>query len=80
MIASGQFETGSLIPESGTYRVVHAAHRLPSEVSLVRGEKFPRCAKCSDRVIFQLIRANSEKFHYQPMALYELPVLDENES
>lgn len=80
MIASGQFETGSLIPASGTYRVIHAAHRLPSEVSLVRGEKFPRCAKCSEAVIFQLVRANSGKFLYQPMAIYELPVLEEDES
>lgn len=80
MIASGEFETGSLIPESGVYRVIHGAYRLPSEVTLVKGEKFPRCAKCGDGVIFQLVRATPERFLYQPMAVYELPALDEDES
>ena len=80
MIASGAFETGSLIPENGTYRVIHGAHRLPSEVTLVKGQKFPRCAKCADGVVFQLIHATPERFVYQPMAVYELPALDGDES
>ena len=74
-----QFETGSVIPENGTYRVIHAAHRLPTEVTLVKGEKFPRCAKCADAVRFTLVQATPGKFIYQPMAIYELPVLDEDE-
>lgn len=79
MNGGDQFETGSVIPESGTYRVIHAAHRLPAEVTLVKGEKFPRCAKCADAVRFALIQATPGKFIYQPMAIYELPVLDEDE-
>ena len=79
MNSGDQFETGSVIPESGTYRVIHAAHRLPAEVTLVKGEKFPRCAKCADAVRFALIQATPGKFIYQPMAIYELPVLDEDE-
>lgn len=79
MNVEDQFETGAVIPETGTYRVIHPAHRLPAEVTLVKGEKFPRCAKCADAVRFTLIQATPGKFIDQPMAVYELPELDEDE-
>src|SRR3569623_1634821 len=52
-IGKEMFKTGQNVPESGIYRVVHAEHRLPHEVTLLRGEAFPRCAKCADQVEFE---------------------------
>jgi hypothetical protein len=74
------FRTGELIPESGIYRVVHAGHRLPHEVTLLRDEYFPKCAKCHDAVAFELVRgvALAEDLEHQQIRLYELPVLDED--
>jgi hypothetical protein len=70
-----EFETGSFIPTSGIYSVSHSAHKLPSEVALVKSQQFPRCAKCDVPVTFMLIRAVHSSFH--PMHIYELPVLDD---
>jgi hypothetical protein len=49
-------ETGQEVPSSGIYRVVHAEHRLPTEVVLIAGNKFPRCGKCANAVEFELIK------------------------
>jgi hypothetical protein len=75
------FGTDEIIPNSGIYRVFHQRHRLPHEVTLLRDERFPKCAKCQDAVSFELIRAvtftdDSLELHPQ-IRLYELPVLDE---
>lgn len=43
------------VPESGVYRVFHGDHRLAHEVTLLRGETFPRCRTCGDTVHFQLL-------------------------
>lgn len=51
-----EFKTGADVSASGIYRVNHAAHRLSFEVALFKGEKFPRCARCSDAVSFWLVR------------------------
>jgi hypothetical protein len=73
------FRTGEVIPASGIYRVVHSEHRLPHEVTLLRDEYFPKCAKCHDSVTFQLVRgvAFAEEQENQQIRLYELPVLDD---
>lgn len=71
------FETGALVTESGIYRVMHSEHRLPHEATCLAGDKFPRCAKCSAAVKFELLRAApllQTSYH-----LYELPVLDQKE-
>ena len=76
----GRFKTGGAIPQNGIYQVYHRAHRLPHEVTLLKGEKFPKCQKCSDAVRFKLVRA----LNYQTavkdtswrVTLYELPVLE----
>lgn len=47
---------GDVVPESGIYRVTHAAHRLPHEVTLLKGQAFPRCSHCAVKVIFEPIR------------------------
>ena len=74
----GSFNTGSIIPESGIYRVIHSAHRLPHEVTLLKGETFPKCQKCAETVTFELVRAlKFTRFAWQ-VCLYELPVLEED--
>ena len=76
------FRTGEVIKESGIYRVHHGSHRLPHEVTVLQGQRFPRCAKCDDAVMFELIQAAEpyvpENKETLRIYLYELPVLDED--
>ena len=73
------FRTGETIRESGIFRVHHLQHRLPHEVTLLQGQKFPRCAQCDDGVQFELVLAAPADFtpDHKDMRiyLYELPVL-----
>jgi hypothetical protein len=80
-MSGGRFKTGDAIPKSGIYRVMHSAHRLPHEVTLLKGEKFPKCQKCTDAVTFTLIRALNYRtvvteFSWR-VRLYELPVVED---
>ena len=50
-------QTGQEVPQSGIYQVKHDAHRLPHEVVLLAGNKFPRCGKCARAVEFELVKA-----------------------
>ncbi len=52
---SPMFRTGQKVPESGIYRVVHAEHRLPHEVTLIKDTEFPRCSKCKEHVTFEIV-------------------------
>jgi hypothetical protein len=72
-----RYRTGQSIPTSGIYRVEHQQHRAPHEVTLLRGEEFPRCARCGDRVEFELVKAAPDLAN-RPFAihLYEIPDLD----
>ena len=75
------FTTGQHIPESGIYRVKHDQHRVPNEVTLLKGQDFPRCGKCGDRVLFELLVAAPD-IYADPdfkVVLYELPALSELE-
>jgi hypothetical protein len=80
MLAGSVFATGSVIPESGIYRVIHARHRLPHEVTLVEGQQFPRCSKCQSDVVFELIHPAPSIQADQSfrVVLYELPVLEDD--
>jgi hypothetical protein len=81
MSAAGkQFRCGEKILESGIYRVVHDGHRLPHEVTLLRGQLFPKCIKCDALVYFELIRGAPD-ITLAPfkVALYALPVDDDEE-
>lgn len=73
------FTTGQQIPQSGIYAVRHANHRLPHEVTLLKGEEFPRCGKCLDRVRFELLRVAADIYSHSEfqIRLYELPELPE---
>ena len=74
-------KTGQQIPESGVYKVIHQQHRLPHEVTLLKDETFPRCAKCGDRVVFELVHAapyRRDGIAFQ-VQVYALPDLDDEE-
>jgi len=71
--------TGEVVPTTGIYAVYHAEHRLPHEVILVGGDKFPRCSKCGSSVRFGLVRMARAEFEYYPVRVYELPDLDDEE-
>jgi hypothetical protein len=51
------YKTGEVAPYSGIYRVMHSEHRLPHEVTLLRGHSFPPCSQCGNNVTFNLLRA-----------------------
>jgi hypothetical protein len=79
-----RYKTGEEIPASGVYHVTHSAHRLPHEVMLLRGERFPKCQQCSGTVTFRLLRAATESSRDEKrlkfnVALYELPVLGDDD-
>ena len=77
------FRTDEVVPQSGIYRVRHSSHRVPHEVTLLRDQYFPRCARCDTAVIFELVRAvpdESETAILSPrIYLYELPVFEDDE-
>ena len=70
------YRTGESVPVTGVYSVTHDGHRLPHEVLILKNERFPRCAKCSDAVVFTLLRPVPDipkDFSYR---LFELPVFE----
>lgn len=77
-----RLKTGEPIPASGIYRVHHAAHRLPHEVTLIKDEIFPRCQKCRDAVEFEPVILAEEWQGMPPVrgiVVYELPEIGEVE-
>jgi hypothetical protein len=79
-VPEGRFTTGCIAPETGIYRVVHAGHRLPHEVIILRGQVLPKCSKCSGSVLFELAHAAPDLFQSSICRIYELPELEEKES
>ena len=53
------YRAGDAIPKSGIYRVYHLNHRVSHDVTLLRGEIFPRCEQCGNATHFELLRAAS---------------------
>ncbi len=51
------FSPGENVPESGIYRVTHRRHRVPHEITVLAGQKFPVCRRCGLQVSFELIRS-----------------------
>ena len=51
------FRPGEMAPESGVYRVVHHAHRLPHDVTIEKGTAFPACVRCDARARFVFLQA-----------------------
>lgn len=54
--AEQAFKAGDHAPESGVYTVVHADHRRAHAATIFKGERFPVCGKCGDKVRFVLYR------------------------
>jgi hypothetical protein len=77
-----RFKSGDTIPESGLYKVHHAQHRLPHQVTLLEGQTFPPCAKCRDEVRFELVRVLPALARERRgcVSLYALPVLEDEEA
>jgi hypothetical protein len=74
--------SGDIAQETGIYRVFHAEHRLSHEVTVLQGEQFPICSKCSVQVHFELIRSaplagRDGEFR---IVLNSLPVIADEES
>lgn len=46
---------GEQVLAAGIYRVVHDGHRDSHEVVLKRGDMFPACQQCSEKVRFELV-------------------------
>lgn len=57
-----RFTPGQVVPSNGVYRVLHAKHRAPHEVTLLEGQKFPPCRRCGEDVRFELVVAA----HHEP--------------
>lgn len=75
------YKSSETIPVSGVYRVIHAQHRLPHEVTLIAGQTFPPCIKCHEEVRFELVRElpSLTRERRGNVSLYSLPVLDDDE-
>ncbi len=73
------YETGTVIPVTGIYRVVHSAHRLPHEALIIQGQRFPKCQKCGDVVFFELIHPAADLFSHITYSICEIPVIEEDE-
>ena len=72
------FRTSEIVPDSGIYRVTHAEHRLPHEVTLLKGAAFPRCSKCKEAVTFMVVALapRLDKLR-ERVTLYQLPDMDD---
>ncbi|HEY7406042.1 MAG TPA: hypothetical protein VIB39_21125 [Candidatus Angelobacter sp.] len=79
MVPKNPHSTDDVVPATGIYVVHHAEHRLPHEVILVGGDRFPRCSKCRTAVTFSLIHEAHAGSEYHPVRIYELPDLDDEE-
>ena len=77
-----ELRTGGSVPASGIYRVSHPQHRLPTEVTLLKDQSFPRCSRCAEPVYYTLERSAPADIspHRFTVTLYELPELGEDES
>lgn len=57
------FKPGFPVPKDGMYWVHHYQHRVPHLSYLKAGEKFPVCAKCGERVRFEIAPEHSAAAH-----------------
>jgi hypothetical protein len=80
MVKRPRFHTDEIIRQSGIYKVRHKKHRLPHDVTLLRGQYFPRCAHCDTAVVFELEKAAMDEAEAgtSQIRLYELPVIEDD--
>ncbi len=65
-------ETGLEVKESGIYRVYHREHRLAHEVTLVAGQRFPRCGRCRGAVKFELVKSAPYLSNRAPVIVHHM--------
>ena len=53
------YRPGDRAPDSGIYRVVHHAHRLPHDVTIAKDTVLPACARCGEHVRFTYLQPAS---------------------
>ena len=81
-VKPSELRTGCAVLDSGIYRVIHSQHRLPSEVTLITNQPFPRCSKCAEPVYFELVRSDPDigiSHSGFKVMLYELPEVTEED-
>jgi hypothetical protein len=49
-------------------------------VVIFAGDHFPRCAKCANSVVFELVHAVQDLFQHTVRRVYELPVIEEQKA
>jgi hypothetical protein len=54
--AGQRYKSGEVAEQSGVYNVVHENHRGQHLATVFRGQRFPACARCGDKVRFVLVR------------------------
>ena len=59
MTVKKHFQPGESVPETAVYGVVHDGHRAIHHATLRKGERFPQCNKCKDRVRFEILHRAS---------------------
>ncbi len=76
----GAYISGQRVPASGVYNVFHPKHRIPQEVTLLKDEFFPPCARCSAAVQFTLLRVVTalDKSGWK-IIMHALPVTDDEQ-
>jgi hypothetical protein len=81
LVEQHSFRQSESIPQTGLYKVEHAQHKLPKQVTLRKGEFFPPCAACHAEVTFRLLKAAPAETDDKvfKVVLYSLPVLDEED-
>ena len=53
---NGPFKPGEQAPITGIYCAMHDRHRAFHDVFAAKGDLFPSCRKCDDRVRFALVQ------------------------
>jgi len=77
---ASRYSTGDLVPATGIYRVTHNLHRLPHEAVLLANERFPKCARCNDEVLFELAYPAPDLLPTHRNRIYELPIIEDDTS
>jgi hypothetical protein len=79
MPAKKSYKSSDKVPVGGIYKVSHAEHRVPHEVTLLAGQIFPPCARCGNQVTFQVIRrVKALKQRRERIVLHALPVFEDS--
>jgi hypothetical protein len=78
-VPAGCYTTGQRVPASGIYEVRHREHRVPHEVTLLKDQLFPPCARCGTAVQFKIVRVvEALNDRREKIVLNVLPVIEDD--